>query len=118
VGNSEGVFGGNGSVNWKVDVENPEKNSVKSERKQKPGSPNAWLQEGKDEAPLEGTPGAEFTISIELPDDPVKRKECVEGIRRAAENPQDGRVTFTLPIRRFHDEQIKITWPSGDTTTS
>jgi hypothetical protein len=113
VANSEGVFGGNGSVNWRIDADNPEDGTVKSEKKTKPGSPKAWSQEGKDTAPPEGD-GVYFEINIELPDPGAKRDLFLKEMLDAAQKPPaSGVVVLQLPIRRKHEQQIRIVWPSA-----
>ena len=100
---SEGVFGGNGSVNWRVDVHNP----IKIVTRKKPGSRKGWRQTGHDATPRNGR----FTVSIKVPEN--GRDSFFEELRAACSNTKARRLRFTLPIEPGNRNQIAIAWPSG-----
>jgi hypothetical protein len=112
VANSEGVFGGNGSVNWKVTVYNGKDDKIKSE-KTNPNDPNdhGWSQEGHDG----NEAGGKFQISLQLPKDEADREELENGLRDAADAVRDHKndINFKLRIEPGEKKQITLNWPSA-----
>ena len=100
---SEGVFGGNGSVNWEIEAENP-RNTPDHRPNPRPNSPNRWRQAGEDALPPNT---GRFTISIEVPED--VNDAFFKEFQLA--NARGGRIQFSIPIRQYHRDQIKISWP-------
>jgi len=103
--NSEGTFGGNGSVCWRVDVLNA-KGNPKSQKK----NANGWEQEGHD-----GTPAvADFTITLRRPTDQTEVDALVRDLRAAATKLEDKEPegAFNLRIESNQHKQIQIKWPS------
>lgn len=98
---SGGVFGGNGSVSWVVDVGNVRE----AKHETKPGGRH--LQAGINEV----RKGMRFTIVIKLPRD-SEEKAAFRVALRAAAGSKDRRVTFTLPIEDKRKDQIRISWKS------
>lgn len=101
--NSEGMFGGNGSVNWEIEVDDP-RNTPEHRPNPRPNSPRRWRQSGEDVRPPNT---GRFTVSVEIPDDADDQffKEF------QLTNVQGGRIQFSIPIRQFRRDQIKIWWP-------
>lgn len=103
--NSEGTFGGNGSVCWRVDVLNA-KGNPKSQKKNAKG----WEQEGHD-----GTPAsAKFSITLRRPKDKSEVDALVRDLREAAAQLENGELegAFNLLIEPHQHKQIQIRWPS------
>lgn len=100
--NSEGMFGGNGSVNWRVDVVNP----IKIVSRKRPGR-RGWRQTGHDAAPRDGR----FTVTIQVPE--TGRDTFFAQFSDMAARSKRRTVTFTLPIEPGNRKQIRIVWPSG-----
>jgi hypothetical protein len=100
---SEGVFGGNGSVNWRVDVRNP----IKIVTRKKPGTRRGWRQTGHDATPKNGR----FTVTIKVPE--TNREKFLAQFHAAVANTKRSRLRFTLPIEPGNRNQISIRWPSS-----
>ena len=105
-----GEFGGNGSVNWVVDVGNARPNSVKSN----PKGPKGHRQEGTDET----DPGQVFNITVEIPNTVTAADNLANELQNMANTVRQGnansgmRVGFNLPIELGNRDQIRITWNS------
>ena len=105
-----GEFGGNGSVNWVVDVGNARPNSVKSNKK----GPKGHRQEGTDET----DPGQVFNITVEIPNTVTAADNLANELQNMADTVRQGhansgmRVGFNLPIESGNPDQIRITWNS------
>ena len=101
--NSEGMFGGNGSVHWKIRVKNPKGTPIS-----KPGPLGSHLQEGHD-----GTPSkSDFTVTVKCW--PEHRTLIALSMLSAARDiAAHGRGTFEMPIEEDHHKQIRIKWKSA-----
>ena len=116
--NSEGAFGGNGSVMWRVDVHNAKKPPTSS--KKQPNNPGhkGYVQEGADDSQANG----KFEVSLRSPAQQGDRDEFAKGLESAAQGIRNGDdwVSFTLVIEdvqsgkkpKMPDEQIRVVWPS------
>jgi hypothetical protein len=97
--------GGNGSVEWSVDVNDP-KWVVSS-----PKTPKGHRQGGADEG---GQPGEQFEITIEVPvaaaDKAVFVKSLGDALSDVTNNKQ--KVKLLLPIEQQNPDQIQIHWPN------
>ncbi len=102
---SEGVFGGDGSVKWVVDGGN-----VKAGTPQSHPNGKGHHQEGISET----ADGERFKITIKLPKE--ANDPFLSELRAAINNPQGGKVSFTLPIEKENYDQIRIGWSSDDTS--
>ena len=110
-----GEFGGNGSVNWVVDVGNLRAGSDKSG---KAGStsqgPNRHRQEGTDETDN----GQVFNVTVEIPNNVTDADNLANELQNMADTVRQGhansgmRVGFNLPIELGNRDQIRITWNS------
>jgi hypothetical protein len=133
MGDSDGVFGGNGSVEWRVNSRRSRKASVKVRRKGSnipvvDGDPNDhWEVTGTTEVATVDAPQVSgptfaagpkpnppfFTITIELPEaGSPERTDLLDAFKRAV-TPANGaaRVEFYLPIVGSHRRQIVLEWP-------
>ena len=99
-----GDFGGNGSVAWKVEVDDARSSEDKPHPD--PGGKGRF-QRGVDQAPG-SEPGKSFEISIEPPDGmtPDEFIAVFPGLLRKAA----GRVEFDLVIEPNNPDQIQIRW--------
>jgi hypothetical protein len=132
MGDSDGVFGGNGSVVWKINSGTSRKASVKMKRKGKDvpvedGDVNdQWEVTGVTEVDADTAPNASgrefilgskppkpfFTITVELPTSPTERKDFLDAFAAAVGAGSGvGWLTFYLPIKREHERQVRIEWP-------
>ena len=103
---SEGTFGGNGSVFWRVRAKNVRPDTFRCEFNK-----GVSLQEGHNPTRSD----AEFIIAITSPQDRIERTALAERLRKAA-NALDASkryVTFTLPVERGRHRQISIRWQSA-----
>ena len=104
-----GEFGGNGSVNWVVDVGNARANSVKSNKQGK-----GHRQEGKDET----DPGQVFNVTVEIPNTVTAAHNLANELQNMANTVRQGvansgmRVGFNLPIEPDNEDQIRVSWNS------
>jgi hypothetical protein len=104
-----GEFGGNGSVNWVVDVGNARAGSVKSNINGK-----GHRQEGTDET--EG--GQAFHVTVEIPNTVTAAQNLANELENMAKTVRQGvansgmRVGFNLPIEPNNEDQIQIRWNS------
>lgn len=100
-----GDFGGNGSVQWLVDVDNARHGQLK----QGPKGPKGWKHEGVDET----NAGEKFTVGIEIPVDRIEFVATLKAAAALAETASAGtRVSFKLPIESNNPDQIRIQWNS------
>jgi len=108
-----GEFGGNGSVNWVVDVGN-----AKGVKSGPAGStsqgPKPHRQEGTDET----DPGQVFNITVEIPNTVTAADNLANELQNMADTVRQGnansgmRVGFNLLIEPGNRDQIRITWNS------
>lgn len=115
---SEGVFGGNGSVVWRVDVHNAK--SPPTTRKKDPNNPShrGYVQEGSDDSAANGR----FEVFLRRPANQADRDELALGLEAAAKAVRGNApwVSFKLVIEDDQsakkpagpDEQIRVVWPS------
>ena len=105
---SEGTFGGNGSVNWRVEAKR-----VKSVKYQDHGNGH-HIQEGHTGS----VDGGRFTIALQRPEDDRERDQLVASLRDAANELANGAEegTFELVIERQRHRQICVRWLSVDET--
>jgi hypothetical protein len=96
--------GGNGSVEWSVDVDDP-KWTI-----DQPKSPKGRRQGGADEG---GKDGESFTITIEVPVDTGARDKFIKDLTDAVADAKGGKpkVILNLLIERNNPDQIWIHWP-------
>ena len=103
-GDSEGTFGGNGSVYWKVDVNNTK--SVKTTDK----GNKSWKQEGHNGTATD----ARFTITLQAPQDSTERAMLASALQQAgADINADRDAQFEMPVEKGKHEQISVRWPSA-----
>jgi hypothetical protein len=101
-----GEVGGNGSVEWAIEVEDPK--WVHSQSK----VPKGHRQGGADQG---GAPGQMFTIRIEVPAGSA-RDALANALQKAADDarqPGIAKVEFYLPIEKQNRDQIQILWPDA-----
>lgn len=102
-----GIFTGNGSVKWVVEVGNV-KGTPKSESK----GGKRYYQEGLDETPA----GGRFVITIKYPKDAKDQADFRQQLSAAATNTGTNAATLTIPIediQRYNPptaEQVKVDW--------
>jgi hypothetical protein len=101
-----GEVGGNGSVEWMIEVESPKWTQSQGKL------PKGHRQAGADDG---GRPGQYFTLRIELPKDPAERTKLANGLQQAAADASTGaggaKVEFALVIEHQNRDQIQIAWP-------
>lgn len=102
---SEGNFGGNGSVNWEVVVHNARPESIVCRPTGKKGG---FIQAGIDDVRERG---AKFRVTIQLPRAAEDRRKFLEQVRKGSVT--GGSVSFVLPVEPRRRRQIVIRWPSG-----
>lgn len=105
-----GDFGGDGSVKWRVDVDNVKHEKLKQEPK--PGGSKGWIHEGVDNV-AEGF----FTISIRLPEGVTRLDQLPQAPGGSADGPGSV-IKLSLPIEPGNDEsgrwpQIRVRWPDA-----
>lgn len=100
-GDSDAVFGGNGSVSWAVDVRNVREARYETQ------ATGRHLQAGINEV----RKGQRFTIVIRLPRDSDERESFRRALHKAADSKERS-VQFTLPIEDQREDQIRISWRS------
>jgi hypothetical protein len=90
-----GEFGGNGSVDWKVDVDD----------KGKPGKKRASAYGRDDQTPTD------FTITIDF-DDAAKASVAWTNIRTALAGLGGNakKLVFKVPVESENGDQIKVAW--------
>ena len=103
---SEGVFGGNGSVEWAINTGNNPKweSSV-------PKQPKGHKHAGAEETP--SAPNDYFTVIVKRPanDDDVKKLAgTVATWLKELENPSIQTSFFALRIEKNNNGQIRVTW--------
>jgi hypothetical protein len=102
---SEGTFGGNGSVYWTIDVKNVKKVSTSHDSNERHSK-----QEGHS-----GTlDGATFRIHLKAPADPVAAGalgQALQALGGVIAGGSDGYVD--MPIERHRHEQIVVEWESS-----
>ena len=105
---SEGTFGGNGSVHWRVDAR-----LVKSINYEDHGNGH-HTQEGHTGS----ADGGRFTITLQRPEDDGERDRLARGLRDAADALAGGadEGTFELIIERQRHRQVSVKWLSADET--
>jgi hypothetical protein len=103
---SEGTFGGNGSVHWKVEAKH-----VKSFSHQAHGNGH-YRQEGHSGS----VEGGRFAITLARPAGAGEPEVLVKGLRAAAAAIEGGarEVTFELAIEKGRHRQITVKWESAD----
>jgi len=96
--------GGNGSVEWSVDVDDP-KWTI-----DQPKTPKGRRQGGADEG---GKSGESFTITLEVPIDATMRDIFAKGLDQAVVDVRGGKqkVVLQLAIEQQNPDQIQIHWP-------
>jgi hypothetical protein len=99
--------GGDGSVEWKVFVENVRRESIR----------NCSIGDhGYEQGGVDETDPGDFTISIKMPAD---ARAFVETLNRAAMQAKElagktgALVSFVLPIEPKNPDQIQIRWQSS-----
>lgn len=101
-----GEVGGNGSVEWMIEVENPKWTQSQAKL------PKGHRQAGADQG---GHPGQYFTIRLELPQKQTERTRLADGLEKAAADARSGaggtKVTFELVIEHQNRDQIQVEWP-------
>ena|SRR5438128_2595298 len=115
---SEGTFGGNGSVVWKVDAANGKSGSVKQTPPNHMGGP--VKHEGNDSS----VKGENFRIVLRIPQDQTDRDVLEDTLRKAADTVHANTKPWTDDILVAiedvqsgkkpdgRDEQITVTWRS------
>jgi hypothetical protein len=133
MGDSDGVFGGNGSVVWSVDAARSRRASVKIRRRgnnvpvEDGDQHDRWEATGVTEVAVDPLPPAtgtrftagskpgkpHFTITIELPRaGSTERQDALDALAAASKAGDDvGWVRFFLPIVGNHERQIHVEWP-------
>ena len=96
--------GGGGSVYWSVDVDRIDSSPVVTDCVDL-GS-GRYHQRGRDR---DGDYGANFTVTIKLPDGFNSARDYLEHLKGVAVDSADGRFSFPLPIED-DPKQIRITW--------
>ncbi len=101
-----GQVGGNGSVEWTIDVKDPKfacSNRV---------HPHGLRQNGAD---ANGSPGDNFTLSLELPASMESLDEFREYLTTPKNWQADGRarLAIKLQIESHNPDQIKVSWPKA-----
>ncbi len=103
-------IGGDGSVAWKVVVDNVRRSSIVS----KAVGGCGYLQSGVDET----DDGQKFSIGIRIPRDREDGFALARALQEAAKDVEahvgdsDHRVTFPLRIEPKNETQIRIEWES------
>jgi hypothetical protein len=99
--------GGDGSVEWKVFVENVRRDSIR----------NCSIGDrGYEQGGVDETDPGDFTISIKMPAD---YRAFVETLNRAAAQAKEyagktgALVSFVLPIEPKNPDQIQVRWRSS-----
>ena len=90
-----GEFGGNGSVDWKIDVDD----------KSKAGKKRASAFGRDDQNPTD------FTITIDF-EDATKAKAAWTNIQTALDalGSNAKKLVFTVPVEAENGDQIKVAW--------
>ena len=102
-----GEFGGNGSVQWVVDVN--DKIWTSDTGKQGP-YPNGHRQSGSDRGA--NLQDAHFTISLEVPEGVDPREFAKRVANGWEQDGQKNRLKFEgLKIEKGNPDQIRISWP-------
>ena len=102
-----GEVGGNGSVEWAIEADNPK--WVQSQ----PKVPKGHRQSGSDS---DGAVGAMFQVRLEIPRGSGPRAAFIQSLSAAlaeAQQATSNRVTIELPIEEKNRDQIQIEWPSS-----
>lgn len=101
-----GQFGGNGSVEWTIDVKNP-KFACSTEVR-----PEGLRQNGAD---ANGRAGDNFTLSLELP----ATMNSLDEFRKYLMTPKNwevegrDRLAIKLQIESRNPDQVRISWPKA-----
>ncbi len=101
-----GEFGGNGSVEWTIDVDD----ATRAESKRKVDSPRGYIQSGRDE---KGDPakGDHFRVSVKAPEGMSAEQFRAELTGRLLIDNARKTVYFYLAIEKEKPGQIRISWP-------
>lgn len=107
----EGDVGGNRSVEWKFEVDDPKWADDRSTDLE--DGRKGRRQAGADK----GGQGEYFKIRIELPENNKEKKAFIEELGNALKPLQDSietqnKLEFTLPIEDVNPDQIQISWPA------
>lgn len=102
-----GIFSGNGSVRWVVEV-----NNVKGIPKSEFRGDKGYYQDGLDDTP----PNGRFVITIRYPKDPIGQDAFRKQLLAASANTASAAV-LTIPVEDVQsgfdpptDAQIRVDW--------
>jgi hypothetical protein len=103
---SEGVFGGNGSVEWSVETANNPKWQCST-----PKTPKGHMHTGAEETRED----AYFTVIVKRPASDADVRILADTLAKWLDELKDAAVrtsSFKLKIESKNYEQIRVTWPS------
>lgn len=101
--------GGNGSVEWTIDVDTAVWNTSKAKT-----NGGGHRQAGVDNSDS-AKPGRRFKVSVKLP---KKSQQFLNDVRTGLHSANTkGRLEFTVPIEQQNRDQIRITWGASSEAT-